>query len=52
MEQRDGWFELSFMTGSVITSPVDFNAQFTDWLRKANGHRDPTLRVNWNERPT
>lgn len=36
VERRNHWFETSFMPGRVFTSPADFNAQFTDWLAKAN----------------
>jgi transposase len=36
VERRNGWFEKSFMPGRSFTSPADFNAQFTDWLQRAN----------------
>ena len=36
VERRNGWFETSFMPGRSFTSPADFNAQFTDWLARAN----------------
>jgi hypothetical protein len=36
VERRNGWFETSFMPGRSFTSPVDFNAQFGDWLQTAN----------------
>ncbi|WP_125133167.1 IS21 family transposase [Microbacterium sp. 10M-3C3] len=36
VERRNGWFETSFMPGRSFTSPADFNAQFTDWLGRAN----------------
>jgi hypothetical protein len=36
VERRNGWFETSFMPGRTFTSPADFNAQFTDWLSRAN----------------
>jgi hypothetical protein len=36
VERRNGWFETSFMPGRTFTSPADFNAQFSDWLVKAN----------------
>ena len=36
VERRNGWFETSFMPGRTFTSPADFNAQFTDWLTRAN----------------
>jgi len=35
VEQRNGWFETSFMPGRTFTSPTDFNEQFTDWLSPA-----------------
>ena len=37
VERRNGWFETSFMPGRAFASPDDFNAQFADWLRLANG---------------
>ena len=36
VERRNGWFETSFMPCRTFTSPADFNAQFTDWLSRAN----------------
>ncbi|WP_349426171.1 IS21 family transposase [Microbacterium sp. LWS13-1.2] len=36
VERRNGWFETSFMPGRSFTSSEDFNAQFTDWLGRAN----------------
>jgi hypothetical protein len=36
VERRNGWFETSFMPGRSFTGPADFNAQFTDWLTRAN----------------
>ncbi|CUR60430.1 Integrase catalytic region [metagenome] len=36
VERRNGWFETSFMPGRTFESPMDFNAQFTDWLTRAN----------------
>jgi transposase len=36
VERRNGYFETSFMPGREFSSPADFNAQFTDWLTKAN----------------
>jgi Mu transposase-like protein len=36
VERRNGWFETSFMPGRTFSSPADFNAQFTDWLGRAN----------------
>lgn len=36
VERRNGYFETSFMPGRDFDSPADFNAQFADWLTKAN----------------
>jgi hypothetical protein len=36
VERRNGWFETSFMPGRVFSSPADFNAQFADWVSRAN----------------
>jgi hypothetical protein len=36
VERRNGFFETSFMPGRDFTSPADFNAQFADWLTRAN----------------
>ena len=36
VERRNGFFETSFMPGRDFISPADFNAQFTDWLARAN----------------
>ena len=36
VERRNGWFETSFMPGRSFASPADFNAQFTNWLTRAN----------------
>ncbi len=36
VERRNGFFETSFMPGRDFASPADFNAQFSDWLTKAN----------------
>ena len=36
VERRNGWFETSFMPGRTFASPADFNAQFGDWLQRAN----------------
>ena len=47
VERRNGFFETSFMPGRRFASPGDFNAQFTDWLGRANGRRVRTL----NARP-
>ena len=45
VERRNGWFETSFMPGRVFKSPGDFNAQFTDWLTKANGRVVRTIKA-------
>ncbi len=36
VERRNGFFETSFMPGRDFASPGDFDAQFGDWLGKAN----------------
>jgi hypothetical protein len=36
VERRNGWFETSFMPGRHFASPADFDAQFSDWLQRAN----------------
>ncbi len=36
VERRNGFFETSFMPGRDFTSPADFNAQFEEWLTRAN----------------
>jgi hypothetical protein len=36
VERRNGFFETSFMPGRTFTSPADFNAQFAEWLVRAN----------------
>lgn len=36
VERSNGFFETSFMPGRSFDSPADFNAQFTDWLDRAN----------------
>ena len=36
VERRNGFFETSFMPGREFASPADFNAQFGDWLTRAN----------------
>ncbi|MFN7151653.1 MAG: IS21 family transposase [Microthrixaceae bacterium] len=45
VERRNGWFETSFMPGRSFTSPADFNAQFQDWLNRANARIVRTIRV-------
>jgi transposase len=36
VERRNQFFETSFMPGRDFASPADFNAQFADWLTRAN----------------
>jgi hypothetical protein len=45
LERRNGWFETSFMPGRSFRSPADFNAQFGDWLVKANGRVVRTIKA-------
>ena len=45
VERRNGFFETSFMPGRDFTSPADFNIQFTDWLRIANGRVVRTIKT-------
>jgi hypothetical protein len=45
VERRNGWFETSFMPGRTFTSPSDFNAQFTDWLGRANARVVRTIKA-------
>ena len=45
VERRNGWFETSFMPGRTFTSPVDFNAQFADWLVLANARVVRTIKA-------
>ena len=45
VERRNGWFETSFMPGRRFTSPADFNAQFTDWLARANARVVRTIKT-------
>ncbi len=41
VERRNGFFETSFMPGRTFASPADFNAQFADWLARANAPDGP-----------
>jgi Mu transposase, C-terminal domain/Helix-turn-helix domain of resolvase len=50
VERRNGHFETSFMPGRDFTSPADFNAQFTQWLARANARVVRTTRVAPRER--
>ncbi len=45
VERRNGFFETSFMPGRTFVSPADFNAQFTDWLERANQRMVRTLKA-------
>jgi Mu transposase, C-terminal domain/Helix-turn-helix domain of resolvase len=45
VERRNGYFETSFMPGRAFASPADFNAQFAEWLERANGRVVRTLRA-------
>ncbi len=45
VERRNGFFETSFMPGRDFTSPADFNAQFADWLTKANARIVRTIKT-------
>lgn len=46
VERRNGWFETSFMPGRTFASPADFNAQFADWVDRANARTVRTLRAS------
>lgn len=46
VERRNGFFETSFMPGRFFVSSADFNAQFTDWLGRANGRVVRTLKAS------
>jgi transposase len=45
VERRNGFFETSFMPGREFASPADFDAQFTDWLGKANARVVRTIKA-------
>ncbi len=45
VERRNGWFETSFMPGRAFISPADFNAQFADWLTRANARVVRTMKA-------
>ena len=45
VERRNGFFETSFMPGRAFASPADFNAQFSEWLERANSRVVRTLRA-------
>ena len=44
IERRNGFFETSFLPGRRFASPSDFNAQFADWLTRANARVVRTVR--------
>ena len=50
VERRNGFFETSFMPGRTFTSPADFNAQFTDWLSRANTRTVRTIGASPTQR--
>ena len=45
VERRNGFFETSFMPGRTFASPADFNAQFGDWLSRANARVVRTIKA-------
>ena len=45
VERHNGYFETSFLPGRSFASPADFNAQFADWLDRANSRTVRTLRA-------
>jgi hypothetical protein len=45
VERRNRFFETSFMPGRTFTSPADFNAQFADWLQRANAREVRTIKA-------
>jgi hypothetical protein len=45
VERRNGFFETSFMPGRTFASPGDFDAQFTEWLTKANARIVRTIKT-------
>jgi hypothetical protein len=45
VERRNGFFETSFMPGRTFTSPADFNAQFGEWLQRANRRPVRTIKA-------
>jgi hypothetical protein len=45
VERRNGFFETSFMPGRDFSSPADFDAQFGDWLAKANARVVRTIKA-------
>ena len=45
VERRNGYFETSFMPGREFASPADFNAQFEEWLTRANARVVRTIKA-------
>lgn len=45
VERRNGFFETSFLPGRSFTSPADFNAQFDQWLTRANTRTVRTIKA-------
>jgi Helix-turn-helix domain of resolvase len=45
VERRNRFFETSFMPGRCFSSPADFNAQFGDWLQRANAREVRTIKA-------
>lgn len=50
VERAIGYLETSFLPGRRFANPADFNAQLTEWLRKANNRVHRSLRVKPTER--
>lgn len=45
VERRNQFFETSFMPGRDFASPSDFNAQFAEWLTRANARVVRTIKA-------
>ncbi len=45
VERHNGYFETSFLPGRVFASPGDFNAQFSEWLDRANNRIVRTIKA-------
>jgi transposase len=45
VERRNGFFETSFMPGRDFESPADFDAQFSEWLTRANSRVVRTIKT-------
>ena len=50
VERHNGYLETSFLPGRRFSSPADFNAQFAEWLERANRRIHATLRCRPVER--